>query len=289
MQPQGQPLRKDDWWIATAFFVVALALRVPFRSQFAYHWDSAEFALAISKYNVALSQPHAPGYFLYVMLGRMVNWFVGDPHTSLVWMSIVAGSGLITLLYVLGVEMFGRRVGLAAALFAMTSPQVWFHSCVALSYIVDGFLVCLAVLCCWRAQRHGCRWVDTIMIGGMLAVVGGVRPQTVPGLMPLAVYALWRAVDKRLSKLAVAFCICVVGTLAWLIPMLRMTGGCAVYTEVFRRHAINDAPSHVGRGRNRRVLIERFFCGSLLLEWTGVRASIAGGCVNHEGANARWS
>ena len=268
MQPQGQPLRKDDWWIATAFFVVALALRVPFRSQFAYHWDSAEFALAISKYNVALSQPHAPGYFLYVMLGRMVNWFVGDPHTSLVWMSVVAGSGLIPLLYVLGLEMFGRRVGLAAALFAMTSPQVWFHSCVALSYIVDGFLVCLAVLCCWRAQRHGCRWVDTVMIGGMLAVVGGVRPQTVPGLMPLAVYALWTAVDKRLSKLAVAFCICVVGTLAWLIPMLRMTGGCAVYTEVFRRLSVNAAPLTLAGGGIDALLWNVFFVG--LFCWNGV-------------------
>ena len=77
---------------AVVLFAVALVLRVAFRSQMAYHWDSAQFALAITEYDIRLSQPHAPGYFLYVMLGRLVNCVVGDPHASLVWISVVFGS-----------------------------------------------------------------------------------------------------------------------------------------------------------------------------------------------------
>ena len=39
-----------------------------------------------------VGQPQAPGYFLYIMLGRLVNSFVGDPHASLVWISVAFGS-----------------------------------------------------------------------------------------------------------------------------------------------------------------------------------------------------
>jgi hypothetical protein len=241
---------------------------VPFRSQFAYHWDSAEFVLAVREYNVALSQPHAPGYFLYVMLGRLVNIFVGDPHASLVWMSVAFGAVLTGLLYLLGTAMFGRRAGLVVGLLVLTSPQTWFHSCVALAYIVDAFLVCLIVLCCWRALRRGCRWADAVIIGVLLAIAGGVRPQTVPGLMPLVAYTLWTASGRRLAKLAVALGVCVIGTLAWLAPMLRMSGGWAVYAEVFRRHATFNAPATFSGGGTNALLWNVFFTG--LYCWNGL-------------------
>ena len=268
----GQELRKADVALAVVLFAAALALRIPFRSQMAYHWDSAEFALAVREYNVALAQPHAPGYFLYVMLGRLVNFFVGDPHASLVWLSVVFGSGLVVLLYMLGVEMFDRRIGLAAALFGMTSPQVWFHSCVALTYIVDSFLVSLAVLCCWRARRHGCRWVDAVVIGAGLAIIGGVRPQTVPGLAPLVAYVFWTGGRQRLAKLATALWVCLCGTLIWLVPMVRMSGGWAMYTEAFHRHAAFNAPATLSGGGIGALSWNVFFAG--LYCWDGLVAGI---------------
>ena len=60
---------------------MSLLLRVPFRSHYAYHWDSAQFALAIGHYDIRQGLPHQPGFFLYVMLGRCVNWVVGDRIT----------------------------------------------------------------------------------------------------------------------------------------------------------------------------------------------------------------
>jgi len=238
----------------------------------AYHWDSAEFTLAVRQYNVAMAQPHAPGYFLYVMLGRVADFFIGDPHASLVWLSVVFGSGLVALLYMLGVEMFDRRVGLAAALFAMTSPQVWFHSCVALTYTTDSLLVCLLVLCCWQARRRRCRWPDAVIIGGLLAVIGGVRQQTAPGLVPLVVWVLWQAESRRLVKLAAAFGVCAVGTLAWLVPMIRMSGGWVVYTKVFHLSAVYWAPVTLAGGGINALLWNLFFTG--LYCWNGLLACV---------------
>ena len=74
----------------------------------------------------------------------------------------------------------------------MTSPQIWFHSEVALTYIVDGLLVALVVLICWRAMSKGGRWKDAILIGALLAVVGGVRQQEVIALSPVVLYTFWR-------------------------------------------------------------------------------------------------
>ena len=224
------------------FLLAALAVRVPFRSEYAYHWDSAEFALAIREYNVALSQPHAPGYFLYVMAGRLMNLFIGDPHASLVWLSVVCGSALVSVLYLLGTAMFGRRAGIVAALLGVTSPQLWFYSGVALTYIVDGFLVCSLVLYCWRAMQRGGTWMDAVLIGGWLAVVGGVRQQTVPALVPLVTWVFWKFECPRFAKLAVAAVVSVVLAMMWFIPMVSISGGLALYLEIVRRQAVNTAP-----------------------------------------------
>ena len=64
MNQGGVRFERREWMMAAFLWVAGLALHMPFRSQFAYHWDSAQFALAIKEYDIRLSQPHAPGYFL---------------------------------------------------------------------------------------------------------------------------------------------------------------------------------------------------------------------------------
>ena len=232
---------RRDWALAAAFFVAGVILYLPFRSRMAYHWDSAEFVMAMSEYNIALSQPHAPGYFLYVMLGRCINLLVGDPHASLVSVSVIFGGALCALMYLLGTEMFGRRAGAAAALLAMTSPQMWFHSEVALTYVVDSALVCLMVLWCWKAMGRGGNWADACVIGGLVALIGGVRQQTVPLLCPLIACTFWKFSRQRLAKLCVTAAIAVALAAAWFVPMIKLSGGLSQYLAIVRRHALNDA------------------------------------------------
>ena len=111
-----------DWLTAIVVFLIALVVRVPCRSHMAFDWDCAQFALAIGQYDLAKGLPHPPGYFLYVMLGKLVNVFVGEPHAALVWMSVVCGSALAAVMYLLGAAMFGRAAGGIAALVGVSSP-----------------------------------------------------------------------------------------------------------------------------------------------------------------------
>ena len=265
MKPAGK-FDRNDWVTVAALFLGSLVLRVPFRSEYAYHWDSGEFSMAIREYNVALGQPHAPGYFLYVMAGRLMNLLIGDPHASLVWLSVLCGSALVSVLYLLGTAMFGRRTGIIAALLGMTSPQLWFYSCVALTYIVDGSLVCLVVLYCWRAMQRGGTWRDAVVIGGLLAVVGGVRQQTVPALVPLIVWLFWRFKRPRFAKLAVAAGVALVMEMMWFVPMVSMSGGLAVYLEILRRYGVQRASMTWLGGGWDALLWNVFFTGLFCAE-----------------------
>jgi len=131
----------------------------------------------------------------------------------------------------------------------MTSPQVWFHSCVALTYVVDAFLVSVLVLLCWRAVCRGGGWGDALGIGMAVAVIGGVRQQTVPVLLPLLAVTFWKFRAARLGKLGVAALTASVLGLAWFVPMVRLSGGWAVYWEIVRRHAaLNASVSALGGG-----------------------------------------
>lgn len=262
-----------DWAWAIALSAASVVLRLPFRSRLAYLWDSAEFALAIQDYNVSLSQPHAPGYFLYVMIGRLVNWFVGDPHASLVWMSVVAGSGLAAAMYLLGTAMFGRRTGVVAGLFAMTSPQVWFHSCVALTYVVDAFLVCVMVLWCWRAIQRGGSWGETVGIGAMLAVIGGVRQQTIPALVPLLVFVFWNFETQRLRRFVAALIVAAVLCAVWAHWMEQMSGGWRLYGQALHRIVEFQSGKTVAGGGWNALGWNLFF--TVLFCWNGLMLGVA--------------
>jgi hypothetical protein len=272
---------KKDVWTALILFCIGVALAAPFRSRYAYHWDGAEFALAAREYNVALSQPHAPGYFLYVMMGRLAGMFTGDEHAALVWVSVFFGGLLAATMYLLGSAMVDRRVGIAAGLFGLTSPVVWFHSCVALTYVVDAALVCATVLVCWRAMRRGGTWTDALVIGAMLAIVGGVRQQSAPGLGVLVLFAFWKFKEHRLLKLLAAAGMSLALVAAWFVPMVMMSGGLATYLEIVRRHAVFNAPATWAGGGWEALLWNIFFsalfCGNGLM--LGV-ALLAGALVN---------
>jgi len=69
---------------------------------------------------------------------------------------------------------------------------MWFHSCVALTYVVDSFLVCALALWLWRAVLRGGEWRDALVIGALLAVIGGVREQTVISVARLVLFTFWR-------------------------------------------------------------------------------------------------
>jgi len=231
-----------DWLAVAVLFAVSLGIRVPFRSHFAYHWDSAQFALAIEHFNVSLSLPHRPGYFLFVMLGRMVNLFVGDPLTSLLWLNMVAGAGLAALGYLLGAALFERNCGWLTGGILATSPLCWFQSEVVFTTLVDSALVMTTVLVCWRAIRRGGSWPWVFAMAATLAVEAGIRQQTTPMLCPVWAYTFWRFPRLRWQKFAVGVVLTGLLCAAWFFPMVQPSGGTVAYLRLYPARINMDAP-----------------------------------------------
>jgi hypothetical protein len=258
---------RRNWMIAGLVFVASLALRVPFRSHYAYHWDGAQFALAVENYDLRLGQPHAPGYFLYVLLGRLVNLLVGDPHGSLVWLSVVAGAALATLGFFLATAMYGRACGVAAGAILATSPLCWFHSEIALTTIVDSALVTATMLAGWHARHRGGRWRDVILLAFLLAWVAGNRPQTAVALLPAWLF-VFAKFDPCPAKLLVGIVLTVLLCLLWFVPMTWTSGGWREYFHLLEWKLQFDAPKTIlGGGVLASLVVILRSC------WTGLLAA----------------
>jgi hypothetical protein len=116
---------------------------------------------------------------------------------------------------------------------------------VALTYIVDSLLVSAVVLVLWLAMQRGGTWGDAVAIGALLAVLGGVRQQSVLELAPLVLFGFWRFQRARAAKLAVAAIVAAGLGLLWFVPMVRMTGGLKAYLSIARLHAAFNASATV--------------------------------------------
>lgn len=268
----GTELGRADLGIAAALFVAALALRIPFRSQLAYHWDSAQLALAVVKYDIRINQPHPPGFYLYVVLGRLLNSLVHDPHAALVWLSVIAGAWLTTVGYLLATSMFGRRCGLGTGLILLTSPLCWFHSEIALTTIVDSALVVSFVFACWRAIQHGVTWFRLLAMAALLAAVAGVRQQSAPSLIPMWLYVLWRFARPRGYKLSWAVALLIGFSLLWFVPTVKSAGGIALYFHLLRLKSQIDASRTVWGGGGAEALAGTAHCIGTAC-WAGLSAA----------------
>lgn len=211
--------------VECAAFAVLVALsRYLFRSHLLYDIDSVNFALGIDRFDPAVHQPHPPGYFLYIYLGRLVNSFIQDPNAALVAISIAASCGAVVTIYLLAFDWFGEKSARFAALVFLLSPFTWFHGAVALIYIVEAFLSALVGYLCWQVSKG--RPSLAIPAAVALGLGAGIRPSFALFLAPLFFFSMWRLSPKRISAALGALTLAI---LAWFVPMVEVSGGFIKY------------------------------------------------------------
>ena len=205
----------------TAILMAATALtRFVFRSHYLYDVDSVNFALALKRFDPSVHQPHPPGYFLYICLGRLVNGLFHDANAAFVAIGIVFSCGAAAMIYVLADGWFGRHAARFAGLIFLLSPLAWFHGTVALTYIVEAFFSALIGYLCWRIDRGAARFIlpGAVVVG----VAAGFRPSSLLLLAPLLLFSLRNAGRQRVAAAMGALGATL---LAWFIPMVRIGGG----------------------------------------------------------------
>jgi hypothetical protein len=203
--------------------------------------DSINFALGVRQFNVAKHQPHPPGYPVFIALSKMSTSVLRAggvdavaPRGLAVW-SAIGGALAIPALFVFFRRLEGRdQSAWCAAAVVACAPLFWFT---ALRPLSDAFGFALAAIVLALASADPNR--RTIVWAAALAgVATGVRSQTAVLTAPFLLLAIARRRDgSALVGVTAAF---TAGVLAWLIPMVAVSGGLSSYLHALRFQAGAD-------------------------------------------------
>jgi hypothetical protein len=215
-----------DRSLALGLAVVTLLSRWPYRARMLYNWDAVQFALALHEFDVAKHQPHPPGYLLYVALGRLLNASLGNPTLAYVALAMLFSAGSTFVLYELARRLYDRATAVTAASLLAVSPLFWFYGSVGLTYAGEAFAASVVAWFAYGTLTGSARY----LYGGALALglAGGMRPSVLVLLLPLWLGSAMIGIGSR-RRLAIAGSILLVSVLAWLLPMMWLTGGPAAY------------------------------------------------------------
>jgi len=203
-----------------------LLTRALFRSTLLYDLDSVNFATGMERFDVTVFQPHAPGYYLYIVLGRLFSLVFPDANDALTAISIVFSCLAVIAIHRLTEELYDRDAAFAAGFIFVFSPLYWFHGTVALVYVVEGFFSALIGWLCW--QTYSGKSDRSLVSAAALGLCIGFRQSSCLFLGPLWLFSLRGKSKATMAKAAGVLALC---SVAWFAPMAAESGGPIAYFQ----------------------------------------------------------
>ena len=202
-------------------------------------WDSAQYASAVGHFDVTHGQPQPPGYWLYVLSGRLLHGAFGlGTVRSLVLVAALASAVAVGLTVVAGRDLGGRWVGLAAGAVVAASPFAWFSGSAVATYSFDMLACSLLMVLAWRARPGSWHGVAAVAALGVLA---GFRPSIIQSFALLALIAVIGS-TRHWGRLALTVLAGAIAVGSWLVPMaLDQSGGLAAWARATRHEAVGAA------------------------------------------------
>jgi hypothetical protein len=193
--------------------------------------DEAVFAGAVTRFDMARLSPQAPGFPLWILIGRGLLPLVPSPFQALAVAATLLSSIALPALYLWGRRLVGGWAALGGTLFAAFLPVVWVNGGRAFSDSPSTafFLVSLAAGAAAVSRASEGRQVWSLgLLSGLAAAAGaGVRPHLVLVFGPLLLVEAVRLARERTGRIAAAALVVagLAGTLAWGLWLLGEAGG----------------------------------------------------------------
>ena len=205
--------------------------------------DEAVFAGAVTRFDMADLSPQAPGFPVWVLIGRALRPLVPSPFHALAIAATLLSCVSLVALWAWGRRLVGGWAALGATLFSAFLPVVWVNGGRAFtdSPSTAFFLSALALLAAAEERAaEGRLLLGAPLLAGIAAAAGaGVRPHLVVAFGPLLL-----AVSVRLARVpagrraAAAFVLSgLAGTLAWGAWLLAEAGGVPGILAAVRERA----------------------------------------------------
>src|SRR4051812_45494663 len=119
-------MNKKDYLICFFVAFISFISRAPLIEKYQSYWDGPDYSIALVHFSLAHHTPTPPGYPLYIALGKFFHLFIQDPHTSILAVSIFASMLGAVALYIVGMKMYNRLVGLAATGIYLTGSTFYY-------------------------------------------------------------------------------------------------------------------------------------------------------------------
>src|SRR5258706_1979821 len=201
--------------------------------------DEAVFAGAVLHFALFNPSPQAPGFPVWILIGRLLMPFVRSPFASLAIASTLLSASAIPGLYIWGRRVVGGWAALGGTVLAAALPVVWVNGGRAFSDTPSTafFLWALALLSLAEEPRErrfagrpgaeGGRERWCAVGAGLAAAAGaGVRPHLVLAFAPVLALLAWRLLRRGRLDAAVSFVASgAAGCAAWGLWLLAQAGG----------------------------------------------------------------
>ncbi len=153
--------RSRAFWIVAGLTTLAAVLRFATLGVQAYHHDEIVTASRVLRGGfghamdaVGFSESAPPLYYALAWLWTQVT---GTGEFGLRSLSAVAGVATVPVVYLVGLELRGRRAGLMAAALVAVNPMLLWYSQEARAYALLALLCAVSLLYCVRALHGGGR------------------------------------------------------------------------------------------------------------------------------------
>ena len=211
--------------------------------------DEAVFSGAVTRFDLTELSPQAPGFPVWILIGRALLPFIPSPFLALTVAATLLSCVSLVALFLWGRRLVGGWAALGGTAFAAFLPVVWVNGGRAFSDSPSTalFLASLAALAAATDRvNDGRRSRPLALVAGLAAAAGaGIRPHLVLVFGPLLLVEavrLWK--DRRGRPVAEVLVVAgLAGTLAWGLWLLGEAGGVpGLFAAVgeraeFRAHA----------------------------------------------------
>lgn len=264
--------------------VIAVAARWGDRARWLLTWDAHMFALALERYDVNALRPHAPGYPVYVALGRVASLAFDHPNDAFIAVSVAGAAAGAALTYAVGRRIASRAVALAATTLVLAAPLVHIHAMTANSYAAELGFATLVAFMAWRCHEAPSARA-AMLLAASFGIAVGVRQSLGFFLLPLVAWAALRPpwdVPTQARRLLPAAGVGAAVGLAWFLPMALASGGVATWRRanalqsqvVFEHPVWRDGWAMVEVNWDRLSLYLRWE-GTVVLPLLGVLLALA--------------
>jgi len=195
--------------------------------------DEAVFSGAVTRFDLFDLSPQAPGFPLWILIGRALLPLVPSPFQALAVASTLLSALGLGALFAWGRRLVGGWAALGGTLFASALPVVWvnggrpFTDSPATAFFLAALAAAAAIPDALDSPR---RSRLLAVLSGLAAAAGaGVRPHLVLAFGPLLLLVVVRLARRREGRGAAVVLVAtgLAGTLAWGLWLLDQAGGLA--------------------------------------------------------------